>query len=244
MSFSRPVVVSIAGFDPSGGAGILADIKTFEQHQVYGLGVLTANTIQSDEKVMQVEWIPVRKIKEQLQVLLDRWNPEWFKIGIVESSEVLLELIQFIIQHNIYAKFIWDPVLQSSSGYQFFKSEHDLEVLLQHITVLTPNLPEFDCLIGSSEKALELSYKRMIYQKDGHREEALLGQDVLFWNGDKYFFEPLNRTFAKHGSGCILSSAICANFASGIQPHLAFEKAKQYTEKVLSSNPSLLGWHT
>ena len=76
MSANRPIVVSIAGFDPSSGAGILADIKTFEQHQVYGLGVLTANTIQSDEKVMQVEWIPVEKIKEQLQVLLDRWQPE------------------------------------------------------------------------------------------------------------------------------------------------------------------------
>lgn len=244
MSFSRPIVVSIAGFDPSGGAGILADIKTFEQHRVYGFGVLTANTIQSDKEVKHVEWINAVKIKAQLQVLMDRWQPEWFKIGIIESSEVLLDLIQFVIQHNTHAKFIWDPVLQSSSGYQFFKSEHDLEVLLQHITVLTPNLPEFECLIGSEEKALELSYTTMIYQKGGHREEALLGQDILFWNGNKYFFEPSNKTFSKHGSGCILSSAICANLASDIQSPLAFEKAKQYTEKVLSSNPSLLGWHT
>lgn len=243
METNRPVVLSIAGFDPSGGAGVLADIKTFEQHQVNGMGVLTANTFQTDTEVKAVDWIPVSQIKEQIKLLMQRWHIEWFKIGIVESSEVLQQLLRFIIQQQPEAKVVWDPVLRSSSGFDFFKSEHQLPELLEHITVLTPNLPEFEVLIGSEEKAVDLSHETMIYLKGGHRAEAQLGQDVLYWKGGKYILEPSLSGQPKHGSGCILSSAICANLALKVPAPLAFEKAKRYIEKVLSSNPTLLGWH-
>lgn len=244
MFVNRPVVMSIAGFDPSGGAGILADIKTFEQHKVYGLGVLTANTIQSDKDVREVQWILVLKIKEQIKLLMENWNVEWFKIGIVESSDVLQEVLLFILQHNPNAKIVWDPVLRSSSGFPFFKADHSIASLLKHITVLTPNLPEFEFLIGSDEEAMKLSQYTMIYLKGGHRENAQLGQDWLYWKGVKHILEPQVLGTSKHGSGCVLSSAICANLALNIPPISAFKKSKQYIEKVLNSNPSLLGWHT
>lgn len=242
--FKRPVVMSIAGFDPSAGAGILADIKTFEQHKVYGLGVLTANTIQSDKDVKEVQWIAVSQIKEQIKLLMENWDVEWFKIGIVESSDVLQEVILFILQHNPNAKIVWDPVLRSSSGFPFFKTDHNIASLLRYITVLTPNAPEFEFLIGSDEKAMELSQHTMIYLKGGHREDALLGEDWLYWKGVKHILEPQILTTPKHGSGCVLSSAICANLALDIPSISAFKMAKQYIEKILSSNPSLLGWHT
>lgn len=244
MKSERPIVLSIAGFDPSGGAGILADIKTFEQNLVCGFGVLTANTFQTDADVKGLNWIPVSEIKDQIKLLMDRWEIEWFKIGIIESAEVLQQVIQFIIQQNPQAKFVWDPVLRSSSGFPFFRSDRDIATLLENITVLTPNLPEFEFLIGNEEKALSLSLNTMIYLKGGHKVEAELGKDILYWNGSKYIFEPQVLGTSKHGSGCILASAICSNLALNIPVPLAFEKAKQYIEKVLSSNSSLLGWHS
>ena len=242
MLTNRPFVLSIAGFDPSAGAGILADIKTLEQHQVYGLGVLTANTFQTDSDVIKLNWIPVWEIKEQIKLLMDRWDIEWFKVGIVESSEVLQQLVHFIIEQNPQAKFVWDPVLRSSSGFDFFKSQHEISELLENITVLTPNVPEFEFLIGTEEKAMSLSHNTMIYLKGGHRQESP-GQDWLYWQGKKHILEPSVQATAKHGSGCILSSAICANMALKIPSPLAFKKAKQYIEIILSSNSTLLGWH-
>ena len=107
-----------------------------------------------------------------------------------------------------------------------------------------PNLTDFEFLIVSEEKAVSLSQQTMIYFKGGHREKARLGEDWLYWNGDKYILQPFLLGNPKHGSGCILSSAICANLALNTPVPIAFEKAKHYIEKVLSSNPTLLGWHT
>ena len=201
MNTSRPMVVSIAGFDPSGGAGILADIKTFDQHRVYGLGVITANTFQTDSVVEEVNWIPAPQIKEQLGLLIERWNPEWFKIGIIENSDVLEQILVFITEKNPEAKIVWDPVLRSSSGFSLFKSDHSITKLLKYITVLTPNLPEFEFLIGSEEKAMSLSQQTMIYLKGGHREKAQLGEDWLYWKGIKYILQPSRIGDPKHGSG-------------------------------------------
>lgn len=243
MEINRPVVLSIAGFDPTGGAGILADIKTFEQHKVAGFGVLSANTFQTDTDIQKVNWIPVAEIKQQINLLMKRWDTEWFKMGVVENSHVLQQLVTFIVQKNPKAKFVWDPVLRSSSGFKFFESEHDITTLLNHITVLTPNLAEFESLIGSEEKALGLSMNTIIYLKGGHRKGANLGYDILYWKGGKYTFEPKLIGSAKHGSGCVLSSAICANLALGLTVPKAFQNAKNYIEKFLTSNSSLLGWH-
>lgn len=243
METKRPVVLSIAGFDPTGGAGILADIKTFEQHKVCGFGVLTANTFQTDTQVCDIDWVPGWKIQEQIGVLMERWKIDWFKIGIVENSAVLQQIISFVIAQNPDAKFIWDPVLKSSSGFPFFESQHNFASILQHITVLTPNLTEFKVLIGTEEEALRLSLSTTIYLKGGHREGAGLGCDLLFWKGGKYIFPPKTIGTSKHGSGCVLASAICSNLALQLPVPQVFEKAKSYIEKFLSSNPSLLGDH-
>src|SRR5690606_18289257 len=119
---------------------------------------------------------------------------------------VLQQLVAFIIQRNRKAKLVWDPVLRSSSGFKFFESEHDITTLLSNITVLTPNLVEFDALIGSEGNAISLSQNTIIYLKGGHRTGADLGYDILYWKGGKYIFEPKLIGSAKHGSGCVLSS--------------------------------------
>jgi hydroxymethylpyrimidine/phosphomethylpyrimidine kinase len=242
MSAKRPFAMSIAGFDPSGGAGVLADVKTFENLKVTGFGVLTANTFQNDVEVKRVEWMPVATVLEQIDVLLERFDVDFFKIGIVKNSEDLMAIKEHIIQKRPKAFIIWDPVLRSSSGFAFFNNTLSVSTLLHHIHLVTPNLPEFDILFQTEEKALELSYTTMIYRKGGHSKEKP-GVDDLFRKGKKYVFEPqLTEVTPKHGSGCVLSSALCAFLANGYSIFEACEKSKRYMERFLSSNATLLGW--
>src|SRR5436190_9108916 len=94
----RKQVISIAGFDPSGGAGILADVKTFESLGVYGFGVCSAITLQTENEFKGVAWIPLHQIELQLDTLLQRYEVEFLKIGLIQSLEVLDQLVQAIIK--------------------------------------------------------------------------------------------------------------------------------------------------
>src|ERR1700757_2780075 len=121
MNPARKYVLSIAGFDPSGGAGILADIKTFEGNKVYGLGVISANTFQNDKEFKKVDWIPVEKIIEQIDILKTRFEFEYVKIGLIENLEVLNVIISHLTSHIPHLNIIWDPILKASAGYEFHK---------------------------------------------------------------------------------------------------------------------------
>jgi hydroxymethylpyrimidine/phosphomethylpyrimidine kinase len=244
MNTTWPYVMSIAGFDPSGGAGVLADIKTFEQLRVYGLGVITANTFQNDINVQRVDWLSVSDVLKQMDILLERFEVDFFKIGIVRTSEDLTAIKEHIIRQRPDAVIIWDPVLRSSSGYGFFTKHQPIEDLLKHISLVTPNLPEFENLFETEEKALKLSSNAYVYLKGGHNQEKL-GVDYLFSQQVKHVFNPqVGDVSGKHGSGCVLSSAICAHLALGYNAKEACHKSKRYMEKVLSSNNTLLGWHS
>ena len=243
MPRTRPYVASIAGYDPSAGAGSLADIKTFEMHKVYGFGISTAMTWQNDTQVEEVRWLSVADIKAQLDLLFVRFRIDWFKIGIIQNAAVLLQLCRYLKHLNPNARILWDPVLKASSGYSFFSGTADWKALSDCIDWLTPNLPEFEALIGSEEEALRLSEKLAIYRKGGHSAQEP-GKDWLFMGGEKYPLNPKeNKVHPKHGSGCVLSAALCANLAKGYPPLKACLRSKRYTEKVLSSNAGLLGWH-
>lgn len=244
MILERPIAMSIAGFDPSGGAGILADIKTFEQLNVQGFGVLTANTIQNDREVKDVKWMPIEDILGQLDVLLESFEVNYFKIGIVENSDVFTELKKRIIKHNRQAKIIWDPVLESSSGFTFFNNNLPIKELLKHVYLITPNLPEFEKLFANEREALEYSKNCNIYLKGGHHETEK-GIDYLYSGATKTLFSSGEQdVYPKHGSGCVLSSAITAYLAKQEDLEISCEMAKTYTENYLSSSPSLLGQHS
>ncbi|ELR68165.1 Phosphomethylpyrimidine kinase [Fulvivirga imtechensis AK7] len=243
MNTLHPIAMTIAGFDPSGGAGLLADIKTFEQCGVYGFGCATANTIQDERRVDKVMWHPLDTILDQINILLKKYSVTHFKIGIVESCEVFSAIKTHLISQNPRAQIIWDPVLKSSSGYTFLKNNLPLENLLKDVSLITPNLPEFNTLFGSEEKAFQLSHVCDIYLKGGHNESKV-GVDHLYSKGIKISFSAgLHKVHQKHGSGCVLSSAITAALATGHGLQKACRLAKNYTELFLSSHPSLLGWH-
>lgn len=266
MSEKRPYVLSIAGFDPSGGAGITADIKTFEANKVYGLGVCTALTFQNDEIFGGVDWISFEKIIKQIEMLSKKYRIDWIKIGLVESFDVLEKLVLHLKEIFKGCKIIWDPILKASAGFSFHGSIeiNRLEILAGNLFLITPNWDEIQMLYPDMEPldgAKRLSGCCNVFLKGGHNINAP-GRDYLFITDsvnapgknhlktknygkmNQFSFGPKEIIkYHKHGSGCVLSAAITANLARGWNLHRACLRSKNYITKFLSSSESLLGFH-
>lgn len=235
----RPIVLSVAGFDPCGGAGILADIKTFEQLKTKGMAVITANTLQTEQRFYELQWQPVIDLCRHIKVLMQSYSIPVVKIGIVKDADMLEQIIKTIRQQNKNTFIIWDPVLKSSTGFAFFadKESGALKNILKQINLLTPNLPEFEQLQPL------ISAEHTVLLKGGHRK-AQTGLDILFHQGQQIELYPSTQTaYPKHGSGCVLSAAIAAYIASGATVGEACRQGKIYVERFLNSHPTLLGYH-
>lgn len=249
MKKNRPYVLSIAGYDASAGAGVLADVKTFEAIGVYGLAVTTCITYQNDQKFEGVHWLSKKKIKNQLYPILDAYKIEYIKIGLIENLEVLSEIIQLLETYNASVKIIWDPILRASAGFDFHKKipkklgQH----ILESINFVTPNWNEVTLL--SNEKDIIAGAEKIakycnVYLKGGHNIETP-ATDMIWINKKLDILHPKNITeLSKHGTGCVLSSALAAYLALGNSMHASCEKAKAYTYQFLISNESNLGYHT
>lgn len=250
MEAKRPIVLSIAGVDPSGGAGLLADIKTFEQHKVYGLGVSTAQTLQTEDEFICIRWAHEADILQSIETMLSLYNVKAVKIGIVENIKVLEKIVSMIHSKNNSIKIVWDTVIKSSSGFDFWNKElydKELSQSISKVHLITPNYNEALQLVPSAsdakEAAKKLSAHCNVLLKGGHNEEER-GVDYLYTKNKVERLEAnTNKIFPKHGSGCVLSSAIAANLALGADLFTACQKAKQYIEPFLLSNKSLLGYH-
>jgi len=247
MEISKPYTLSIAGFDPSAGAGILADIKTFEANGVYGLGVVSALTWQNDVEFEKVEWVAVNKIIEQVEVLLRRFDVRYIKIGLVESMDVLQRVIRFLKEKINDPVIVYDPVLKASAGFGFHNIEQGQFMrAIDGVYCITPNIPEANLLFGADdlEDKLEACSETVnVYLKGGHGTGSII-TDLLFTKDHTYAF-PNDRLpkGEKHGSGCVLSSALTAQLALGNEIDVAAENANAYTYKFLASNETLLGYH-
>ncbi|MEJ5052206.1 hydroxymethylpyrimidine/phosphomethylpyrimidine kinase [Chryseobacterium culicis] len=242
----RPYVISIAGFDPSGGAGLLSDSKTFEQLKVMGLGVCTALTLQTASQCLSLEWRPVKEITEAIQVLMENYPVSAVKIGIVKDAEFLSKIVETIQKSNPEVKIVWDPVLKSTSEFTFFdlKTLPQLKNTVNKLSLITPNYNEYNVL--KENNLLPDTHQCSLLIKGGHREDHL-GTDVLVENEKETLLLPGEENtayFPKHGSGCVLSSAIAAELAKGENKETACRNGKSYIEKFLKSNPSLLGTHS
>lgn len=247
MQTDRPFVMSIAGYDPSGGAGLLADIKVFEQLTVQGLGICTAMTVQTESQFFSIEWQPLETILLSIDILMKNYPIKAIKIGVVKDAEFLIEIIKTIKLNNSEAIIVWDPVLKSTSEFSFFdlKTIPQLKNVLSQIDLLTPNYNEYQVLqenrlLGNAEHSCS------VLIKGGHREDKP-GTDILRKNGIEILIEPNDKNqvfYPKHGSGCVLSSAITGHLAKGENLETACRKGKSYIEKFLTSNPTLLGFHS
>jgi hydroxymethylpyrimidine/phosphomethylpyrimidine kinase len=244
----RPYVLSIAGFDPSGGAGVLADIKTFEAFKAIGLGVSTSITFQNESEFKGVNWLNFDQIKNQLEPLFKIYKIRYVKIGLVENFQVLEQVIDYLLSWDKKIRIIWDPILRASAGFPFHKevSMQTLLKVLDKLFLITPNWEEMKALGNTSnpiEAATEFQQYCMVYLKGGHNSESQ-GKDYLFSKEKQYSFRPKKLSqFDKHGTGCVLSAALIANMARGYRMHKACLVAKSYITHYLESNQSLLGYH-
>ncbi|WP_372754143.1 hydroxymethylpyrimidine/phosphomethylpyrimidine kinase [Mariniflexile sp.] len=242
-------ILSVAGFDPCSGAGITSDIKTFEAHNLYGLSVCTAITIQNDVDFKQCIWTKPEIILAQIETLFERFEVSVVKIGIVESWQVLILILNKLKSLNSSIKIILDPIFKSSSGFDFHlkESQELLNTIWKQCYLITPNYDEIKSLyskLNPQETIEHISGFTNIYLKGGHREDKK-GWDELYHSGIVMVNIPpvAESIFEKHGSGCVLSSAIAANLTLEISLEDACKLAKYYTEKYLNSNKSLLGSH-
>lgn len=249
MQLDRPIVLSIAGLDPSAGAGLLADIKTFEKHKVYGLGICTAQTLQTETDFLSVRWEKVENIILAIEKMMMHYDVKSVKIGIVENISSLQKIVLAINNLNKDVKIIIDPVIRSGTGFNFWDEEIDEEKLkniLSGVFLITPNYEEAVQLYPSNDakkSAKELSKYCNVLLKGGHNEEEK-GVDYLYSKNEvKKITGETENAFPKHGSGCVLSSAISANLALGLDLITSCKNAKKYIEQFLTSNETLLGYH-
>ncbi|MFE3867265.1 hydroxymethylpyrimidine/phosphomethylpyrimidine kinase [Flavobacterium sp. LS2P90] len=249
MSANRPFVLTIAGFDPSGGAGILADAKTFEQHHVYGFAVNTGNTIQTENEFFEMQWTDLEFVLKSLEKLFSNYTIKAVKIGIIPSLDYLREIVLVVKKLSPNTKIVWDTVLKSSSEFNFTTIENQaiLIEILKEIDLITPNYNEIFQLYSQEIKAEtiaeNLSENCAVLLKGGHNPYEI-GIDYLYTGNEIFKLAP-NKTlvYEKHGSGCVLSSAITANLALEQDLKTACSNAKKYIETYLQSNQTKLGYH-
>lgn len=250
ITYDRPIVWSIAGFDPTGGAGILADVKTFEQNGTLGMAFLSSTTIQRENEFISVEWLSADQIRYQLEPLAKDYEVNAVKIGIIQSVEILKDIVSWLKGMFPKVKIVWDPVLAASSGFELLETRlsDELITVLRLIDLVTPNVYEARRLTGEEdeiEAAFKLGEYSNVLLKGGH-SAIRQGMDLLIENRLPIEITGVANTekcSPKHGSGCILSSAIASNLALGFDLTESCRNAKKYVESRLMSNTNLLSFH-
>lgn len=243
-------VLTIAGSDSSGGAGIQADLKTMLANGVYGMSVVTALTAQNTTGVFDIWNTSPRNLKAQLDAVFTDIFPDAVKIGMV-SEEDMIHVIAERLAYYQADHIVLDPVMVATSGAKLLK-EDAVECLKSELfplaELITPNLPEAEVLLGrqisSKEEmeqgALKLSekYQVNVLIKGGHLENE--ASDVLCRNGACIWFhgECVDNPNT-HGTGCTLSSAIASHLAKGEELETAVRNAKEYLTGALKSGLSL-----
>jgi len=232
--------LTIAGFDPSAGAGILADIKAFEYCKVYGQAVCTALTIQNEDFFEKPNWVPWVQIKMQLQVLSQVKSFEHIKIGLVENPQTLEKIFKWLRKKYPNAFIIWDPILKASAGFEFHRQNAvSWQKLFGYANLITPNLPEAEFL-GIS-KGLP---KTTVLVKGGHSFHSQKSEDLLFLPNSPdpiKFISKRVKGRGKHGSGCVFSALILANMAKHNDLEKAICKSKKSMLRFFENGSGKLG---
>lgn len=226
MCSTPPVVLSIAGFDPSGGAGILTDLKAIHACGGYAVAVITAHTIQNTQGVRAVEPVSPQLVSAQIRSLFEDTPPSAIKVGMLGTPAMAEQVLETLQQVRFTGPLIVDTVLKSSSGHALMSTlDTAWHTLLQRATLITPNLPEACQLLGQPShtpsetlgRTLCERYGTAVLLKGGHGAGPEL-EDQL-WLPDQpepqRFRHPRHETRNTHGTGCALSSAIAARLASG-----------------------------
>jgi len=237
-----PVALTIGGSDPSGGAGIQADLKTFHRFGVYGEAVVTLVTVQNTVTVSRVELLAAELVLAQIEAVVGDIPPGAAKTGALGSPELVRAVA------GVAAKFAFplvvDPVMVSKHGASLMEGGIDAwRELVAHAALVTPNLPEAEALTGSRDprtaacRLLEWG-ARAVLIKGGHME----GDPIdFFFDGSEWHEFPAARidTRHTHGTGCTYSAAITAGLASGLPLRESVARAKRFVHEAIRTNPGL-----
>ncbi len=246
------VVLTIAGSDSGGGAGIQADLKTFSALGVYGTSVITAITAQNLDGVTAIQGIAPEVVKAQLVAVLNGFPVKGAKTGMLYSSEII-DAVAEIYSQYVTIPLVIDPVFAATSGSKLIQDSAiaALEARLFPLaSVITPNMPEAEFLTGvnietvvdlkAAAEKLYRKYRVPILAKGGHLTNG--AHDVLVDSkGMKIYSRETITGVNNHGSGCVFSSAIAAEMAKGLALREAIESAKEYLYNALKNSHRLKG---
>lgn len=250
-----PVVLSIAGSDSGGGAGIQADLKTFHAFGVFGTTAVTAVTVQNTLGVTGVHPVPVEVVRAQVAAVAGDLPPAACKTGMLATAELVRAVAAAIREHALPG-YVLDPVMVATSGDRLLDADAErtiVEELLPLAVLATPNLDEAALLAGfpvedpaamrRAAEALVERGARAALLKGGHlRGDELV--DVLFDGREWHEWRrPKLHTTSTHGTGCTLSSAVAAGLAHGRPLRQAVEDALDYVQRAIREAPGLGSGH-
>lgn len=240
-------VLTIAGSDSSGGAGIQTDLKTFAAYGVYGMSVITAITAQNTIGVLGVESVSEKMVREQIRAIFDDIEVDAIKVGMLSDINIIKIVADAISVYRVN-NVVVDPVMISTSGFDLINSQAKsvlVNELLPKANLITPNLSEAQCILYQIDKNNKLKIsnskdmvdagkiisdfiKNHVLIKGGHLEDRPC--DVLVTKDKEVFFYDNERINTKntHGTGCTLSSAIASNLALGYPIEKAVANAKKF----------------
>ncbi|MCQ2336465.1 MAG: thiamine phosphate synthase [Paludibacteraceae bacterium] len=246
----KPMVLSIAGFDSTSGAGVSADIKTVESCGVYAMGVVSAITFQNVCRYEGTEWIDKAIILRQMETLFKTHTVEIAKIGLIENYETLISVLKVLHKCNPNIKIIWDPIMKATASDDSFHGADlraNLGKIMDMIDLITPNTEELVDLFDDTTPAglykLSIDMNCAILHKGGHSNGEESCDTLYMPNGDIFQNCVIRIPFEKHGTGCFLSSAIMAYWSLGYSLPEACALAQSKTAAFISSNHTKLGYN-
>jgi hydroxymethylpyrimidine/phosphomethylpyrimidine kinase len=238
MRTNLPVVLAIAGYDPSSGAGVTADIKTAAAHGCFGITCITALTVQTTQGVRRVEAVQDDVVRQTLKELADDFDIAAVRIGMLGcAASAVADCLELTRPKNV----VLDPVIKSSSGADLISAD-GLGTLRDRLiplaTVITPNVNEALALTGEGDrKGSALKLHEMgagaVVITGGHLDEAV---DLLLFNGKfEEFRAPKIRSKSTHGTGCAFATSLACGLAKGIPVQEAVIQAKAFVRKAIQS---------
>lgn len=247
-----PVMLSIAGSDPSGGAGLQADLRTATALGVYGMGVVTALTVQNTVGVRDFMAVDPALTEAQLDAVLDDIRPDAVKTGMLPDAATVEAVARVLDKHHINGLVV-DPVCVATSGHALSDTpalEASMRLLMSKAAVVTPNIPEAEAIAGfhihchedlerAGRRIIELTGCRNVLVKGGHFDtEAEMTVDWLVRSGHPTplaIMHPRINTPNTHGTGCTLSSAIASFMARGLDVERAVGRATDWLADAIAS---------
>lgn len=250
------IALTIAGSDSGGGAGIQADLKTFQRFGVFGTSAITAITAQNTKGVSMWEAVSPDLVRAQIDSLVDDLPPAAFKSGMLANAAVASVVAGAIREHSLH-NYVLDPVMVATSGDALFESD-TIDVirrdLIPHALLVTPNLHEAAILVGdeiidedgmarAAEKIVNDMGAQAALIKGGHLDSGERVVDILYDGNVRAFRAPRLNTTNTHGTGCTLSAAIAAQLANGESLHAAVRRAIDYVHNAIATAPGLGSGH-